>query len=98
MSLPIFQGGTPEFNLMQTQWASNLDPLLKNPMSNGNFVNGVVLASGSNVINHKLGRTPQGWMITDRNGAATVYRSAAFNPLTLTLTASAAVTVTLYVF
>lgn len=84
--------------MMQNRWASYLDPLLKNPMSSGVYVKDVTLAIGANVINHKLGRVPQGWMIIDIQGAATVYRSAAFNDLTLTLTSSAAVTASLYVF
>lgn len=84
--------------MMQNAWATVLNPWLKNPLSNGVYVKDVSLVSGANVVNHKLGRTPQGWFLIDIQGAETVYRSAAFNDLTLTLTASAAVTVSLYVF
>lgn len=85
-------------NMMANRWASYLDPLLKNPMSSGVYVKDVALANGVTVINHKLGRLPQGWILIDIQGVATVYRSAAFNDLTLTLTSSAAVTASLYVF
>ena len=83
---------------MQNRWADILNPLIRNPMSQGTYLNNVVLASGANVINHTLGHMQQGWLITDINSAATIYRSQPFNNLTLTLTSSAAVTVTLYVY
>lgn len=85
-------------DLMQTQWAALLNPLLKSPLSSVVFLADVVLISGVTVVNHKLGRTMQGWFITDRNGPASVYRSSPMNGATLTLTSSAAVTVNLAVF
>lgn len=94
MQLPLIQN--PE--LAQVKWKSILDPLLAKPISSGLIVYSIVLTSGVNVINHKLGRTPQGWIITDIDAAITLYRSAAFNPLTLTLTASGSATCSLMVF
>lgn len=82
----------------QNRWASILTPWLKNPMSSGVYLKNLSLVSGSNVINHKLGKTPQGWIVIDIQAAETLYRSAAFNDLTLTLTASGDVTASLYVF
>ena len=80
------------------RWKSQLDPVLANPMNNSSLLTGIALINGSNVINHKLGRMMQGWMISDINGAATIYRSAPMNSLTLTLASNAAVTVNLVVF
>jgi len=85
-------------DLMQTRWKSLLDPLLENPLNDVLILSDVVLAIGNNTINHKLGRKQQGWLILDINGAATIYRSAAFNDKTLTLNSSAAVTIKLGVF
>lgn len=96
--LTIFQTGSKDLTLLQTSWAAQINPVLAQPMSSGLLLKDVVLASGSTVVNHLLGRKLQGWFITDINGAATVYRSAAKNNLTLTLTSSAAVTVDLFVF
>lgn len=87
-----------EVNQLQSNIATVLNPLLSNPLLNGSFLTGIALISGTTVIAHGLGRTPQGWMLTDINGAATVYRSAAFNSSTLSLTSDASVTVNLYVF
>lgn len=85
-------------DLMQTRWASQLNPILTNPMTNMSIIENVQLQSGVNVINTLLGRNQQGWVITDIQGPATIYRSASFNALTLTLTSSAAVTVSIGVF
>ena len=63
----------------------------------GRFVT-ATLAVGVNKISHKLGRSPQGWTVTDINAAATVYRSATFDAFTLQLTSSAICTITLWVF
>ena len=84
---------------MQTRWKSDLDPLLANPL-NGISILDVILINGSNVINHKLGRTMQGWFPVDVQGPATIYRptTSPFNSLTLTLISSAAVAVSIGVF
>ena len=80
------------------RWASQLNPVLANPMNSVSIIKGVSLVNGQTVINHLLGRQMQGWFLTDVNGAATIYRSAPMNNLTLTLTSNAAVTVNIGVF
>lgn len=82
----------------QTKWKSQLDPLLATPILTGTLLQNITLISGVNVINTKLGVTPQGWVITDSNAAVTVYRSAPFTSLTLTLTSSGNATVSIWVF
>lgn len=100
--LPWFSTNTGNLattlSVLQTQWRAILNPLLGNPLNQSSVLEGVALINGVTVINHKLGRTQQGWVITDVNGAATIYRSAAFNNKTLTLTSNAAVTVNIEVF
>lgn len=98
MTLPIFQGGSKEFSLLQTNWAQQLNPLITNPMLQGNLLKGLALLTGANVINHRLSRKLQGWWVVDQDGVANFYRSAAKNDVTLTLTASANVNIDLYVF
>jgi hypothetical protein len=97
-ALPQFQSEDKDFQLMQNSWGAVLNVLLKNPSLDNVLLKGISLSNGATVINHKLGRTPQGWRIVDIDGAATVYRSQPFNNLTLTLTSNAAVTVSLEVF
>ena len=81
-----------------TRWKSIIDPLLSNPMTNMSILPNVSLVTGVNVINHGLQQMQQGWVVTDIQGSATVYRSAPFNNLTLTLTASAPVVMSIAVF
>lgn len=100
MALPIFKDNLANspFMLMQTSWKSQLDPVLANPVISGIQLNNVLLATGVTSINHLLGRMMQGWFITDQNASAAIYRSLAFNAKTLTLTSSAPVTVSLWVY
>lgn len=86
------------YELMLTQWASQLNPVLSNPTTNPTLLTGIPLNNGVTVINHRLGRKLQGWKVIDIDGAANIYRSAALSALTLTLTSSAAVNVSLEVF
>jgi hypothetical protein len=84
--------------LLQTKWSSILNPLLSNPLVSGILLKNISLITGSNVVNHKLGRNPQGWILIDIDASASIYRSGAFNDLTLTLVSDADCQVSLYVF
>lgn len=84
--------------LLQNRWSSIINPILANPTNQTSLLNNIELSPGVNVINHKLGRKMQGWVLTDINGIANIYRSAAMNNLTLTLTSDATVTISLGVF
>jgi len=96
--LPLIQTADRVLSQLQTRWKALLDPVIAEPLVGGSLLTGVVLASGANTINHKLGQTPVGWFLVDNNANVTVYRSQPFNDLTLTLTSSGAATVSLYVF
>lgn len=98
MSLPTFNDDNKNLMLMQSNWSAQLNPVLSNPMTNASILKGIVLATGANVINTRLGTKAQGWFITDIDAAVTVYRSAPFNNLTLTLTSSGPATINLAVF
>lgn len=95
--LPLYQTNDQTLQLWQTKWAAELNPLLGNPIVQGNIVESDLIL-GVTVVNHKLGRKPVGWIIVDQDGGASVYRSAPFNDLTLALTSNAAVTVRILVF
>jgi hypothetical protein len=88
-----------DFKLEQLQ--RNIEDFLKASvpefLANGEDLGQLVLASGANVVNHKLQRVPQGFLILDQNANASVYRTAATDR-TVTLTASAAVTVKVWVY
>jgi hypothetical protein len=110
--LPLAQLKDPAASLLMTKWKSQLDPLLKtgNPTPSpnvlsivkdlpiGQLIENVSLGAGVTVIDHELNKLPVGWILTDINGSSSIYRSAAFNSETLTLTSSAAVIVSIFVF
>lgn len=95
--LPVFKSDDTTLMLMQNKWASELNPVLNSPLSQGNILKDITLAVGTNVINHKLGKKMQGWYVIDKNANANIYRSAPLNNLTLTLTSDAIVTIALAV-
>lgn len=85
----------------QNRWASVIEPVISNPANNSLLLKNVVLASGTNVINHRLGRKLQGWVIVRKRGPAAIYDNQDGNQipeLTLVLVSDAAVTVDLEVF
>lgn len=89
------------WDLAQTTWASQLDPLIKNPLNSASRLQNVSLAAGSNTINHLLGRPLQGWYTTRVRASATIYDTQDSNimpNLTLVLVASAPVVIDLVVF
>ena len=79
-------------------WAAIINPFLGNPTNNVAVLKNIVLATGVNVINHKMGKAPVGWFLTDLNANIVVYRSQPLNDKTLTLTSSGAATVSIGVF
>ncbi len=97
VSLPIFQTPDRTLSLLQTSWKAALTPVIQNEINQGLLIQ-ATLINGVTVINHLLSRKQIGWYVTDIDTAATIYRSAALNDSTLTLTSNAACTVSLWVF
>lgn len=86
---------------MQTVWAGQLDPIIANPTISNIVLKSVSLITGTNVINHKLGRVLQGWKPTRVRASATFYDLQDSNQtpqLTLVLVSSANVIIDLEVF
>jgi hypothetical protein len=69
------------------------------PLIVGNRVDGISITGGtSEVVDHKLGRQPEGWFPVDRTADADdVYRSA-WNSRTITLECSRNITLDIWVF
>lgn len=86
------------WDLANPKWAAELNPLIVNPLNSVRIIENVVLSSGTNVINHGLGRMQQGWFLVDKQGAAEIYRNGNFNSSTLSLHSDAGVTVNIGVF
>jgi len=78
--------------------ASTLNPIIANPTLSGHALLSITLKTGTNTVNHGLGRLMQGFYITDVDAAVVPYRSQPMNASTLTLTCSAPVTINLWVY
>lgn len=87
---------------MQLRWASLLQPLLDSVTATPIIIPNVKLTTGSNTVNHLLGKPLTGWTIVRFQGSwAQVYDAQDTNKMpdkTLLLNSSADVTVTLEVF
>ena len=95
---PLIKTDSQEFSLYQTRLKSVIDPLLSSSFLNGVSLKGVQLVVGSTTINHNLDRPMNGWVITDINGVADVYRDGPMTNNQLVLASNAAVSVGLWVF
>lgn len=85
-------------NRTQDLIAKAVNPALASILLNGVPVRNVALASGvALAVNHKLGRQPLGWFMTDIDAAATVFR-VSWNDKQIKLQASADVNINLWVF
>ena len=89
-------------NQLQRNIAKVVEPVASNPVVNGIILPSVALVSGDNEVNHKLGRTLQGWIIVRRHGNyRDIYDKQDTNPFparTLVLNSSGTTTVDIYVF
>lgn len=99
--LPILKSELQELGMMQTQWASVLNPIVANPSLNSIILKNIALIAGANSVPHKLGRKLQGWRLIRLRAAASVHDTQDSNQmpqLTLDLVSSAPVTVDIEVF
>lgn len=99
--LQRIQTGDRVLNMIQDNVSNILDPYSSKEILQGQILQNVDLASGSNNVAHKLGRKPIGWFLVRRRSTAVIYDTQDTNPdsaLFLRLVASAETTVDLYVF
>lgn len=89
------------WDLANPKWAATINPLLANPLVNGQILSGISLKTGQNAINHGLQRNLQGYFVIMNDSSITYYDSQAKNSrpdLTLLFNASGPATISLYVF
>ena len=88
-------------NRIQDQLISKMNPVLSNQLTNGSLLTSISLNSGSNTVNHKLGRKLVGWFVTRLRANVQIWDSQDGNKndsQTLLLNASGSVTVDIWVF
>ena len=96
-AIPLVQSNDRLINQLQQGLLQALNPLIANPVNNGVLIQ-ASLVVGTNVINHKLGRLQQGWIVADVDSITTLFRSVPFNKQNLTLVSSAVANVIIYCF
>jgi len=88
-------------NQLQDNIKTTTDPLTVNIQNDSTILTSISLATGSNIINHTLGRTLSGYNIVRQRALANIYDNQDHNKspnLTLILISSAPVVIDLEVF
>lgn len=83
---------------MQDNIVNALQPLLTSEINYGIIIKDITL-DGVNptVVDHKLGRQPQGWFIVDITSPSAIFREG-WDTRTIKLNASAATQISIYLF
>lgn len=100
-SIPIVQTPDRLTNQLQSNLIAAINSTnmsINTALNDGVFLTGINLSIGSNTITHTLGNTPTGFIVTDIQTAAPSFYRTAWNANSITLQASVASTVSLYVF
>lgn len=89
------------WELANPKWAATLNPVLANPLIDGNLLSGIKVVAGQNVINHGLQRKLQGYIVVMNSGAITYHDNQSQNSrqdLTILFVSSGTATISIYVF
>lgn len=100
-ALRLEEVDSKELRRVQANLADFVQPLVRNPLLDGVLLEGVSLAAGTNTVAHGLGRAPRGVLPLLGNADARVWLSATPSAApagSVRLDASAAVTLSLFVF
>lgn len=89
---------SPSLDRVLFSHAQALHEVQKTALLDGHQLDDVDVATSATEIKHLLGRKPKGFVVVDKDADARVWRSATSTSTLLTLRASAAVTVSLWVY
>jgi hypothetical protein len=90
-------GASDELNKVQDNIEYVLGPVLSSAIIDGVLLNDVKLVSGLNVVDHKLGREPRGWIVVSPQANEQIWSSGQTRS-TLLLNASGPITSSFWVF
>jgi hypothetical protein len=86
----------------QDNVSNSIHDLATTPIIQGNLLKNVVLVAGTtSIIEHKLGRNIEGWVVVGKSANSNIWDAQSSNAaptLTLNLNCSADVTINLWVF
>lgn len=87
----------PMINRIQDNISKSYNDIVDIPMLQGVAVKQVVLSTSGTAVQHKLGRTPVGWFVTDKVVDANIWRTD-WDSMFLYLDTDLATTIDLWVF
>jgi hypothetical protein len=87
----------PEVRKVQDSIEPTIRDIVGKSILDGLLLEDISLSSGSNIISHRLGRVPRGWIVVRKSSTATIYDNS-IDEYYLNLTASAVCRVSLWVF
>lgn len=90
-------GASDELNKIQDNISYALDPIIGSPIINGVLLKNVVLKAGLNIVDHKLGRVPQGWIVVSPQANESMWSSGQTGS-SLLINASGPITSSFWVF
>jgi hypothetical protein len=93
-------GVQPDLDKVQKNLGETFGSILNSLVLDGVLLSNISLITGQvNVVDHKLGRVPQGWIIAGQNANTVIWSSPAALPSkSLELNCGANVTINLWVF
>ncbi len=100
-TIPLIQVADVSQNRFNQSVKQNFDLLQKIPFLDSNFLQGIILRSGTNTVEHGLKRNYVSYFIGKTNAAATIFDSTPASmdkSVSLQLTVSADVTIDILVF
>jgi hypothetical protein len=86
-----------DLQLIQSNIENAISQVISSALLNGRLINDISLVSGSNKVEHKLNRVPQGYIITEQNASTIVYASAKDDKF-ISLESSVTCKVSLWIF
>lgn len=91
--------GSEDVMKLQERLQEFFVPFVQCPLIDGTLLTGVQLSTAPKSVEHKLNRAPLGYIITRKNANENVWESSQALPARfLTLTATGAVTVDIWIF
>ena len=96
-----FNASNTELNRLQDNVADGFNSVLTSVILDYNIVSKVALKVGDNIVDHKLGRAPVGWIVVRKRGAGNFYDKQDSNPTptrNIVINSDSAVTVDIYFF
>ena len=101
VNFTLLHSGNATLDRVQDSIQTSLQPLLELPFASGSLIKDQVLGTSDTYVDHKLGITPEGWLIIKQNADTSIYESATVNHApskNIILKAGASVTVTIFFF